>query len=678
MIKNLFIVLFLFYSIPFIISQNINLSEEYSLDEFQNGVRSFHNSEYERAITYFFKSLGFDKNNFLAKYFLGESYRKAGYEKNAIFTWNNLLSNGYEERSLRNKLAYLYNKRGNLSEININKNLLLREDLRGYYDDSDTIPIFLKPSQISVDKNNHYYIASFLTGLVVEMDSNLKVIRNHFPLPFKLRKPFGVVVDDEGYLYVSDFENDVIVVFDRKGMLINKIGYKGIGKGAFLGPQYLLFDDNEDLYVVDSGNRRINKYRKNGDILFSFGGGENKDINLIHPAGMFYYNDKIYVCDKGNNKVIVFDKSGNYISTFGEGKLKKPYDITRDKFGRFLILCEKKMWGYEEDNALWYVIDAMGNRLERGISLVLDKENNILVTDYNTSRLFVFSNERERYTNLNVNIEKIFSQNFPDVHVVLNVEKDDFMVPKGITAGNVTVFENSKIVNVIGETYTQLRDDNTDILIIYDKNEGMKKYSKDFNLIADRWLRNKKKNTSVGFISINKSEAILEEDFNSTRLSVLESINNKESASYTDKGAAIKYGIYHMLKRFSKKAIVLVTNSLETGRDFERFELENCLALARNNNIPIYIVSFLDGQLSPVYSYLAEKTNGDYYRAYRTKDLQYLFKRIEETQSKEIVISYNSVSTSRFSKEPISVEVEVNYVGMTGIAKSIYYPAKIK
>ena len=671
------ILLFLFFFNFIIFSQDIDLPKEYSMDEFQNGIRAFHNTEYERSITFFIKSLSYNEDNQLARYFLGESYRKAGYDKNAIFVWNNLLSLGDRDRSLRNKIEYLYNKRGMLHELNINKSFILREDIKGYYNDTVS-PLFIKPSQISIDENNHYYIASFLTGLVVELDPNFNLVKNHFPLLEKIKKPFGVVVDKEGYLYVSDFENNVVVKFDKYGVIKAKIGFKGISKGALLGPEYLLIDDEDNLYVVDSGNHRINKYKKDGDVLFSFGTEVSGDGKLDKPAGLFYYNNNIYVCDKGSDRIVIFDKSGNYISSFGEGRIKNPYDITRDNFNRFLILCEKEIWAYEEENSLWYILDVIGNRLERGISITLDKENNILVSDFNTSRLLVLSHERERYVNLNVNVERVFSQNFPDVHLSLTVEKDDFTTPSGIDESNITIFENGKIVPLVGTTYTDERDKRTDVIIIYDNNIDMAQYKNDIKVIIDNWLRNINIMTSVGLVSFKGEDAVLLNDLGSARLSILDSIDNCGYEKRTDKSDAIKFSAYHMLRRFSKKAIILITNSKETGDDFNTFKTENTISFLENNNIPIYIVSFHEGQLSEINQYVSKKSEGDYYRAYKSGDLKNLIKKIENKKGKEIIFSYSSKAISRFGDEPVSVTVEVNYGGMNGVAKTIYYPARYK
>ncbi len=672
--KIVFLILSFF--INFILfPQEIDLPNEYSMEEFQNGIRAFHNTEYERSITFFLKSLGFNENNKLARYFLGESYRKAGYDKNAIFVWNNLLSLGYSERSLNNKIMHLYNKRGMLSEININKTFVLKEDIKGYYPNTAS-PLFLKPSQISVDQNNHYYIASFLTGYVVELDPNFNLVKNHFPVLEKMKKPFGVAVDKEGFIYVSDFENNVVLKLDKFGMIKSKIGFKGVGKGALLGPEYLMIDDEENIYVVDSGNKRINKYHKNGNILFSFGTDDSGEGKLIRPAGLYLFDNNIYVCDRGSDRIVVFDKSGNYLSSFGEGKIKKPYDITRDNYNRFLILCENEIWVYENENSLWYILDAPGNRLERGTSIIVDKEKNLLVTDFDTSRLLVFSHERERYTNLNINIERVFSQNFPDVHIALTVEKDDYTVPTGIDVQNVTIFENGKMVPLIGRTYTDERDKRTDVIVIYDNNIEMAKFKNDFKLVLDNWLKSINAMTNIGFVTFKGEEALLMNDLGSARLSILDSIDNCGYEKNTDKGLGIKFSVYHMLRRFSKKAIILVTNSKETGNDFNKFNIDNLVSLAINNNIPIYIVSFSDNELSEIYQYISNKSDGDYFRAYKSSELKDLVQKIEKSKGKEIIFSYSSKTSSRFGDEPISVTVEVNYSGMNGVGKMIYYPAK--
>ncbi|HRU44554.1 MAG TPA: hypothetical protein P5322_08520, partial [Spirochaetota bacterium] len=141
-LKNrVFLILILSLSFYLFAENEINLPYEYSLDEFQKGIRAYHNCLYEMAIVNFTKSLSFYNDADLSRYYLGDSYRKAGYERNALFEWNSLLSKGYKERELKSKISHLYNKRGMIDEIFVNKGYLLREDIKGYIDEKSA-PLF--------------------------------------------------------------------------------------------------------------------------------------------------------------------------------------------------------------------------------------------------------------------------------------------------------------------------------------------------------------------------------------------------------------------------------------------------------------------------------------------------------------------------------------------------------
>ena len=199
--KKLLVFLLLFPICIIYSTETFDLPFEYSKDEFQRGIRAFHNCQYELAIVYFTKSLSFYDDNHQSRYFLGESYRKAGYEKNALFEWNSLLSKGYRERSLKNKISLLYNKRGMIDDIFVSKGYLLREDIKGYYDDN-TPPLFIKPAQIAIDKNNNYYITSFLDGKIVVLDPNLQQIKSFLSTISGFSRPFGIVIDKNGFTYI--------------------------------------------------------------------------------------------------------------------------------------------------------------------------------------------------------------------------------------------------------------------------------------------------------------------------------------------------------------------------------------------------------------------------------------------------------------------------------------------
>jgi hypothetical protein len=70
-------------------------------------------------------------------------------------------------------------------------------------------------------------------------------------------------VTHRGLFYVSDFENDVIHVFEKKGKALTRIstiGGEGSADGKLSKPWGLAIDNDHNLLVSDKGNDRIQKF----------------------------------------------------------------------------------------------------------------------------------------------------------------------------------------------------------------------------------------------------------------------------------------------------------------------------------------------------------------------------------------------------------------------------------
>ena len=90
--------------------------------------------------------------------------------------------------------------------------------------------------------------------------------------------PFDVVVDSSGDVYVSDYHNHCIRKFRDSGgdvygciLTIGTPGTYGAGEGVFNLPWGLAVDDDDNLYVADNYNHRIQKFSSNGDFVTKWG-----------------------------------------------------------------------------------------------------------------------------------------------------------------------------------------------------------------------------------------------------------------------------------------------------------------------------------------------------------------------------------------------------------------------
>ena len=70
-----------------------------------------------------------------------------------------------------------------------------------------------------------------------------------------------VAVDvSHGYVYVMDRRNARVQVFDADGQFLGKWGKPGRGSGEFMDPYGIAIDGNDNVYIMDSGNCRVQAF----------------------------------------------------------------------------------------------------------------------------------------------------------------------------------------------------------------------------------------------------------------------------------------------------------------------------------------------------------------------------------------------------------------------------------
>ncbi len=78
--------------------------------------------------------------------------------------------------------------------------------------------------------------------------------------PGQFRSPWGVAVDENGDVFVTDTGNQRIQKFDREGNFITQWGGFGNGEGQFNFPYGIAVDTRGTVFAVDSGNMRIQQF----------------------------------------------------------------------------------------------------------------------------------------------------------------------------------------------------------------------------------------------------------------------------------------------------------------------------------------------------------------------------------------------------------------------------------
>ena len=144
--------------------------------------------------------------------------------------------------------------------------------------------------------------------------------------------PNGLRVSKNNELYICDSRNHRVQVFDLDLNFKRSFGKKGTGRGQFNSPADVNFDSNGYIYVTDEVNHRIQ--------VFSRAPHSECYIHTIqgdaefHPVSLFIHGNHMYVTDEGHHEVRVIDtESRELISKFGNEYLLKPEGVTIDKDG---------------------------------------------------------------------------------------------------------------------------------------------------------------------------------------------------------------------------------------------------------------------------------------------------------------------------------------------------------
>ncbi len=131
--------------------------------------------------------------------------------------------------------------------------------------------------------------------------------REHSAREGEFNFPVAVAFDSEGYLYVSDYLNFRIQVFDHAGDLDLIFGTAGDSPGDLNRPRGLAVDASAGvLYEVDGAFQLVQMFNLDGELLMWFGEPGTGPGQFSLPSGIARRDDLIVVADTLNRRVQLF------------------------------------------------------------------------------------------------------------------------------------------------------------------------------------------------------------------------------------------------------------------------------------------------------------------------------------------------------------------------------------
>lgn len=216
----------------------------------------------------------------------------------------------------------------------------------------------------------------------------------------------GITLGDDGLVYVADTWNHIVLVLDKEGRVVRQLGQRGVltdigdgsdpatDPGLFFGPRGIALLNNE-IYVTDTGNERIQVFGKDGTFLRAFGGFGSGEGQLIEPTGIVAGPDgNIWVADSGNGRVVVYTPRGEVAQTIpvpswaGQEGTNRINGLAFDKKGVLYLTSPQQSQVDAYDGK--QVVQVENADAVRPLGIAASPDDMLLVTDNAESRVIQF------------------------------------------------------------------------------------------------------------------------------------------------------------------------------------------------------------------------------------------------------------------------------------------------
>lgn len=211
--------------------------------------------------------------------------------------------------------------------------------------------------------------------------------------------PYGIAGDNKKNVYVADLYNGKISIFTSKGKFIKYFTDESKNPGFLASPAGLRIYNNK-LYVTDIKSNRVIEYSLSGEKLLEITTATANDDTLNAPNAITVDDEQnIYVSDSGNQRIVLFDKKGKFIRMIngskdgkGNSKFVNPRGIGIQPNGTLLMVDNMThyVYGFDKNGKQKFQFGGLGsdkNQFYLPNGLFVDSKGEVFITDTVNKRI---------------------------------------------------------------------------------------------------------------------------------------------------------------------------------------------------------------------------------------------------------------------------------------------------
>lgn len=648
-------------------SANAGFAEE----EFRRGVQSYYRGAFMDSILSFERALSYLPGETLILDWLGKAYYRAGLEGTALQQWNFAQELGYGGLLLQNKIEIVSERRANGTVYGASQRYT--ESGSFSHVNGNTL-IYSQPISVLPNDDGSIWVVAYGSNELLRFNVNGEVIRRSGGPVNGLDRPMDIVRLSDGNLLVSECSGDRLCLLNEDGFFIKTIGKKGRGEGELIGPQYLALDSFGNIYVTDFGNARVVVFDPDGNGLLHFGQPDGFFPGFKSPTGIAIIDDRIFVADSISGSIYEFDRAGNY-----HGQLVPDHTFSRPEsmktWGQYIILTDRnRVVTVDSLTGATYENAKTGNGKTQITSAVPDRNGNIIVTDFKANEIYIMANLTEVVGGYFVQIERVIADNFPTVILEVRVENRHRQQIVGLNQTNFFVTENKRAVADFQLLGAADNNGYADITLIIDRNVDMAHFIEPLQSAVREIASSMNEQANLQIIAagdipvkVYEGNASKAQKFT---VSMLSSVPYSEDPILD---RAIRLAVNETINGEKKRGVIYLTAGGLGQNAFSSYGLSDLTAYLNNNAISFSTINLSQGSLPEEVEYIAKNANGQNYYVYRPQGLSDVVADITALPSGLYQMQYVSALPKEYGRKYLPVEVETYLLNKSGRDESGYF-----
>jgi tetratricopeptide (TPR) repeat protein len=641
------------------------VSQILSEKEFRVGMLRFYNREYQAAIQVLQKSLDLDPLNYRARYYLGEAYLQAGYTRQAIDEWENLVQLGGATYQVKQRLNDLYYQLSMDKSYTLYENYILSRVYDGLREGAHKV---IRPGFLFYDeKEDTFLISSVGNRYISEIDNTGRVIRTIGRKWWDrsvLSVPMGIALFDDK-IYVADYEKDKIFIFNRTGKLLGSFGSRGYQSSNIAGPMGIAVHRGY-IYVVDNGNDRVQKFTTEGEWVQTIGEGE-----LSRPTDIVVNVEKLFVSDTGNKRLVVYDLFGNFLQEIQLPGVEEPRGMTlRDDF-LYIVDSKRGIVLYNLKTEETEAVDMKERVLDKPFDVAVDRQYRLFLSDFNSVKMAIYTPLQMKYVNLGVSIPQIWVDRYPRIFLHFRVWDREGNPIYNLRQENIAIYEENTLVPFLrlGQTYNYR--DRLYLKIVIEMDETMAKYREELQEFLKQII-DPMQGTDKLDLTLLGAENIDTGPYAANLLGTLDRVAKHPAGTLRDVDKALYQAVTSTLNVNLNKAIIYFTSGNTSFDSFLTYEPDVIITYAKQNAVPIYVVQ-MGSRRQPFYQQIASRTFGKYYTLQDMREIVRLYETIRQAPPLEYVVAYNGLNLRGLPNFWVNLKLKVQYKDFVGVVDSGYF-----